>query len=163
MNPLDTLLALETPLNDKPRFPVEPPDDKRDWAEIDRQVQFRGMMRAIAPSLMVAANANAGKRNPRQALKEGIMAGVFDMTVASGMIGNRFVAWPEFKGWTGGGINKKGKRVSYRAGELSQSQIDWGNRMHDAGHHVACFFSPDKAVEWIRSIAPAAFIDRRGL
>jgi hypothetical protein len=144
---------LEDDLSPIPVFPVEKPDGKRTWAEADRQATFRGRLRIIAPSLMVVANANAGKRVRHLAIKEGVRAGVFDMTVASGTVGGLFVAWPEFKGYDARG----------RAGTLSKSQIEWGNQMHRAGHHVACFFDPDAAVEWIRSIAPAAFLDRRGL
>lgn len=144
--------ALDSALAEDPIFPVEAPDGRKDWPEADRQAAFRGRLRVIAPSLTIYANANAGKRNPTQARKEGVTAGVFDLTVASGEIGARFVAWPEFKGYTAKG----------RAGQLSQSQIDWGNRMYRAGHHVACFFDPDSAIAWLRTIAPDAFIDREG-
>lgn len=152
MNALADLLAMETPLSERPLFPVEKPDGKRTWAEADRQATFRGRLRMVAPSLMVFANANAGKRSRHQAVKEGVRAGVFDVTVASGTIGPRFVAYPEFKGYDSRG----------RAGMLSDEQIRWGNQMHRAGHHVAAFFDPDAAVEWIRTISPHAFIDRVG-
>ena len=136
-----------------PLFPVEPPDGRRDWAEADRQATFRGRLRVMAPSLMVFANANAGKRARIQAIKEGITAGVFDLTIASGTIGPRFAAWLEMKGYDSRG----------RPGTLSHAQIDWGNRMWRAGHPVACFFDPDAAVEWVRGISPHAFVDRGGL
>lgn len=141
---------LETSLCEKPIFPVEAPDGRRDWSEADRQATFRGRLRMMAPSLIVWANANAGKRGRTQAIKEGVTAGVFDLSVASGRVGDRFVAFPEMKGY-----DSRGK-----AGSLSQAQIDWGNRMYRAGHHVACFFNPDSAVEWLRQITPTAFIDR---
>lgn len=152
MNALADLLAMETPLSERPLFPVEKPDGKRTWAEADRQATFRGRLRMVAPSLMVFANANAGKRSRHQAIKEGVRAGVFDVTVASGTIGPRFVAYCEFKGYDARG----------RAGTLSDQQVEWGNAMHRAGHHVACFFDPDAAVEWIRTISPHVFIDRVG-
>jgi hypothetical protein len=147
---LATFDALETPLSERPLFPVEKPDGARTWAEADRQATFRGRLRMVAPSLMVFANANAGKRARHLAIKEGVRAGVFDVTVASGTVGPRFVAYPEFKGYDSRG----------RAGVLSFEQIAWGNQMHRAGHPVACFFDPDAAVEWIRTISPHAFIDR---
>lgn len=159
--PASPFATLDEPLTPTPRFPVQSPDGKREWAEADRQATFRGRMRMLAPSLAVYANANAGKRNPRQAIKEGVVAGVFDMTVASGMVGSRFVAWVEFKGYDKGNDGRNGKpKRAPRAGELSPQQIDWGNKMYAAGHHVACFFDPDAAVEWIRSIAPGAFVGR---
>lgn len=152
MSALADLLALETPLSERPLFPVEKPDGKRTWAESDRQATFRGRLRMVAPSLMVFANANAGKRSRHQAIKEGVRAGVFDVTVASGTVGRRFVAYCEFKGYDARG----------RAGVLSPQQVEFGNTMHRAGHHVSCFFDPDAAVEWIRTISPHAFIDRVG-
>lgn len=138
--------ALESLLDERPIFPVQAPDGKRHWAEADRQATFRGQIRMRAPRLMGWANANAGKRAVSQAQKEGVTGGVFDYTVTDGP---EFIAFPEFKGY-----DKRG-----RAGKLSQKQIDWGNRMHRAGHHVACWFCPYAAVEWIRSLRPQAFID----
>lgn len=151
MNAFALFDAMEAPADLKPLFPVEKPDGRRDWAEADRQATFRGRLRMVAPSLMVFANANAGKRARHQATKEGVRAGVFDVTVASGTVGPRFAAWPEFKGYAGG-----------RPGALSTAQIEWGNAMWRAGHPVACFFCPDAAVEWIRTLSPHAFIDRVG-
>lgn len=138
MTAFDTLLALEGELNDAPRFPVEAPDGKRGWTELDRQAVFRQIMRNAAPSVLVYAVPNAGKRNPAQARKEGIMGGVFDLQCWW----NRGVALPEMKGYDSRG----------RPGKLSQAQIDWGNRMHDMGWPVACFFDPYAAVDWVRSL-----------
>lgn len=152
MSVLAFLESLDEPLRERPLFPAQPPDGKRQWAEADRQATFRGRLRILAPSLHVYANANAGRRAPHQAVKEGIVTGVFDVTVMSGTVGNRFSAWIEFKGYDARG----------RAGSLSQAQIDWGNARYRAGHHVACFFCPDAAVEWVRTIAPGAFVDVRG-
>lgn len=121
-----------------PIFPCEPPDGLRHLSELDRVVTFRRLMRQLAPRVMVYANANAGKRSRRQASAEGIVAGVFDYTVAW----NHGVAWPEFKGYDSRG----------RPGKLSQPQIDWGNAMSRIGHPVACFYSPVSAVEWLRGI-----------
>lgn len=136
--------ALECDLREKPLFPVQAPDGRRDWAEADRQATFRGRLRMVAPGLIVWANANAGKRARHLAIKEGVTAGVFDLTVTAGP---QFICFPEMKGYDSRG----------QAGKLSQEQIDWGNKMHRAGHHVACWFCPDAAIAWIRSIYPAAF------
>lgn len=154
MNPLSALLAIEhdTGVKPVPLFPVQKPDGRKDWAEADRQATFRGRLRMMAPSLMVFANANAGKRARHMAIKEGVLAGVFDLTVASGTVGPRFVAYPEFKGYAG-----------RRPGTLSDDQIRWGNTMWKAGHPVACFYCPDAAVEWVRGISPHVFVDRIGL
>lgn len=151
MNTFAAFDDLETPLVEEPLFPAEAPDGKKHIAETPRQRTFINKLRNVAPGLIVWANANAGKRHPTKARQEGIVSGVFDVTVTNGEGLPRFTAYPEFKGYTAAG----------RAGELSANQISWGNRMHRAGHHVACFFDPDSAVEWIRSICPSAFIDRR--
>lgn len=148
--PID-FAALESALYEKPLFRVDPPDSRRDWAEADRQATFRGRLKMIAPSLICFANANGGLRHRGNAVKEGVTPGVFDLTVTNGTVGARFTAYAEFKGW-----QKK------RAGALSREQTDWGNMMWRAGHNVACFFDPDAAVEWIRTIAPNVFIDRVG-
>lgn len=151
MTAFDTLLSLGGELNEAPRFPVEAPDGKRGWTELDRQAVFRQIMRNAAPAVLVYAVPNAGKRNPAQARKEGIMGGVFDLQcwwrdrapTEHNLVpfGTGFAA-PEMKGYDSRG----------RAGRLSQAQIDWGNRMHDMGWPVACFFDPYAAVDWIRSL-----------
>ncbi len=129
---------LETSLKPEPRFPVEPPDGKKQWTEIARQVTLRNLVRVGGPSLMFFAIPNAGRRNPVQARKEGIRAGVFDLQ----LWWNRGCALPEMKGY-----DKQG-----RAGKLSVAQIEWGNAMHDMGWPVACFFDPYHAYDWMRSV-----------
>lgn len=131
-----------------PAFPVEAPDGRRDWTELQRQSAFIKEMKVIAPDVMIYANANAGKRNPRQAKREGIVGGVFDLTVTW----DGGSAWCEFKGYTKAG----------RAGKLSAAQIDWGNKMHARGKPVACFFTPAACVAWLRDLG-APFIDRSAL
>jgi hypothetical protein len=136
---MDYLDALgEDCLHQTPAFRVDPPDKQRHISEIERQVAFLNTMKALAPRVLVFANANAGRRNPRQAKREGIMAGVFDITA----VWDGGIAWPEFKGY-----DKNG-----RAGSLSASQIDWGNAMTARGKAVACFFSPMEAVSWLRDL-----------
>lgn len=136
---------LETRLDEPPLFFVEQPDVRKDLSEIQRVEMFRKIMREKAPHLILYPNANAGKRNPLQAKREGIVAGVFDYTVAWDIAHSTIdtpatVSWIEFKGYDASG----------RAGKLSQAQIDWGNRMHRAGYRVACFFSAKSAVRWLR-------------
>lgn len=130
---------LETDLEPTPQFPHEAPDNLKDWPELNRQASFLRLIRMAAPRLLVFANANAGKRNPRQAKSEGIRAGVFDITV---LWTERRVAYIEFKGWSG-----KKRKV---AGTLSKQQIDFGNRLVELGIPCASFFSPINAVNWLR-------------
>lgn len=129
--------ALESTLDPTPEFYVQMPPKIREGSELSRQRTFLNTMRMAAPRVMVEANANAGKRNPRTAKAEGIKAGVFDLSI-------RFKAplhaWIEFKGF-----DKRG-----RPGQLSANQIEWGNRLVAQGWPVACFFDPFDAVDWLR-------------
>lgn len=131
---------LESPLNEAPIFPVQAPDGKRDWTELARQSTLFRLVRTAGPTIYGYAIPNAGKRNPLQARREGIMAGVFD------------TCWnaphPFMSAW----IELKGYDKSGRPGKLSQAQIDWGNRMHRLGKPVACFFDPYEAAEWLRAL-----------
>lgn len=129
--------SLECPLNPVPAFHVQAPDGRRDWPEIDRQATFRSVMRMAAPRLLIYANANAGKRNPARARKEGIRAGVFDITV---VWQRALIAYIEFKGYDARG----------RAGSLSDEQITFGNRLVELGVPCACFFDPYDAADWLR-------------
>jgi hypothetical protein len=139
---------LETTLDPVPLFPVEVPDGRKELAELERQAIFRRYAANLAPRVIVFANANAGKRNPMQAKREGIMAGVFDMTCAWDIAAStdpnapQSVCYIEFKGY-----DKNG-----RPGKLSKAQIDWGNAMHERGHKVACFFSGKSAFDWLASL-----------
>lgn len=134
---MNAFTSLETPLVATPAFYVQTPDGRRDWSEIDRQATLFRVMRMSAPRVAIEANANAGKRNPAKARKEGIRAGVFDVSV-------RFraplAAWIEMKGYDARG----------KAGALSQDQIEWGNRQTELGWPVACFFCPYAAADWLR-------------
>ena len=137
--------ALETPLDEKPLFPVQEPDGRKNEAELPRCVMFLRLMRTFAPRCIVYANSNAGRRNPLQARREGIVAGVFDYTVVWTPESHLLiagVAWVEMKGYSKAGT----------AGKLSQAQIDFGNALHRAGHLCAAFFDPVAAVNWLRSI-----------
>lgn len=138
----------EAVLDPEPLFPVEAPDGRKDLSEIERQVMFRRYMRDLAPTVMVWANANAGRRNRLQATREGIKAGVFDLAcawdinVSTSPEAPVSICFVEMKGY-----DKKGT-----AGKLSRAQIDWGNAMHERGHKVACFFSGKSAFDWIASL-----------
>ncbi|RIV79555.1 hypothetical protein [Pelagerythrobacter aerophilus] len=128
---------LESTLDPVPVFPVQAPDGRRDWSEIDRQGTFLSVMRWSAPRVLVYPNANAGKRNPATARKEGIRAGVFDLTC---VWRQRLVAYIELKGYSKAG----------RPGVLSAQQIEFGNRLIELGVPCACFFDPYDAAEWLR-------------
>lgn len=137
---------LSDELNEQPLFPVEAPDGRRTWAEIDRQVVLFRDMHMLAPAVLGFAIPNAGKRNPVQARKEGIMAGVFD------------TEWR----WPGGSafVEMKGYTKAGRAGALSTAQIEFGNRLHKMGVPVGCFFTPALAVQFLRD-AGAPFLSIR--
>lgn len=130
---------VEDSLETVPRFPVEPPDGRKDVAELPRQVAFLSLMRMAGPAVEVRALPNAGKRNPTKARQEGIKAGLFDLG-----------CW-----WSGGGhavVEMKGYTKDGRAGSLSKEQIDFGNLLHRMGTPAACFFTPEKAVAWLASV-----------
>lgn len=129
--------SIEYPINPEPAFYVQAPDGRKDWREIDRQATFLSVMRWSAPRVLVRATANAGKRNPRLARKEGIVSGVHD--ICAHWTGS-LTAYIEFKGYDARG----------RAGELSEPQIRFGNRCVELGIPCACFFNPYDAAEWLR-------------
>lgn len=145
---------LETPLDEAPLFLVEDwralDNPRKDLSELERQAQFVSFMRKVCPHMVVAAIPNAAKRGfkaQRQAKREGIHAGAFDTLVTWDIDHARSdcpatMAMIEFKGFDARG----------RAGELSQSQIEFGNQLHRQGHKVACFFSARSAIEWLRGL-----------
>lgn len=140
--------ALETPLDQAPLFPVEEPDGRKELSELDRQAWVVSYIRRSQPHIMVYATPNAGKRGfaaQRQVKKEGLLAGVFDLTFAWDIQhsdGPVTVCWAEMKGYDSRG----------RAGSLEPAQIDWGNSMHERGHKVACFFSAQSVIKWLASL-----------
>lgn len=129
--------ALETSLDPVPEFFVQPPDKRKEWTEMQRQSTLLRLAHMFAPRMMIFANANAGKRNPRQAKAEGIRAGVFDLTCNWR---GPLTAYIEMKGYTKAG----------RAGALSRNQIEFGNRCTHLGIPAACFFDPYDALDWLR-------------
>ena len=133
MTALAELLAMDTPLDAQPRFPVEP-RDRQPGSEVERQAAFRKLLRAVGPSVMSWAVPNAGKRGlaaQARAKKEGMTAGVHD----------------EHYAWPGGFACLEWKDGT---GRLSQAQIDWGNAMIDRGFRVACVRTPEFALSLFR-------------
>lgn len=132
--------GLEIDLHPTPHFPVQAPDGRRDWTELQRQATLFKLVRTAAPKVCGFPIPNAGKRNPLKARREGIVAGVFDTCWNAD---HPFMtAWIELKGYSRDG----------RPGQLTNQQIDWGNRMHMLGKPVACFFDPYAAAEWLRML-----------
>lgn len=142
--------ALESPLKAEPLFPVERPDGERHLSELARQSFLVAYIRRTSPKVIVAANANAGKRGPaaqRQAKREGLLAGFPDLTICWDVADSHVPDGPscaflEIKGYDNSG----------RAGSLIQAQIETCNRLHIAGLPVACFFSARSAIGWLRSL-----------
>lgn len=132
--------GLDSSLRPFPLFPVQDPDGETDWTELQRQATLFRLVHNAGPSVSGFAIPNAGKRNPMQAIREGIVGGVFDTCWNAE---HPFMsAWIEMKGY-----DKRG-----RPGKLSTAQIEWGNRMHMLGKPVACFFDPYEAFEWLRML-----------
>jgi hypothetical protein len=139
---------LETSLKPAPEFFVQAPDGRKDWAELSRQTTLFSIMRMAAPRVFGYATANAGKRNPLQAKREGIKAGVFD------------TRW-QWRHPTCAYVELKGYDARGRAGQLSDPQIEFGNRMTELGVPVACFFDPYDAADWLREQGfPVAKLER---
>lgn len=139
---------LECSLEPVPEFPVQAPDGRRDWPELQRQATLFRVMHFSAPRVLGFAIPNAGKRNPAKARREGILGGVFDTQWS---FRAPMTAWIEMKGYDSRG----------RAGSLSRPQIEWGNRMTQLGYPVACFFCPYAAADWLRGLGfPVAEVRR---
>lgn len=137
------LAALETSLRPVPRFTIEP-RDKGAASEIERQTRFLGLLRIAAPAVMVWAvpnGHNRGLKDRVKAKKEGLRAGVPDLTLAW----NHGVGFLEFKSATGA---------------PDANQIDLLNYLTDCGHHCAVVRTPEFALwllaEWgapVRKVA----------
>lgn len=144
---LGELDALESDLAPVPLFPVEAPDGRKDLAELDRQSWVVSYLHRTQPHIQVWATPNAGKRGyqaQRQAKKEGLTAGVFDLTIAWDIAEARkpdlpTICWAEMKGYDSRGT----------AGKLRPEQVEWGNAMHAKGFPVACFFSAQSVINWL--------------
>jgi hypothetical protein len=147
---ISALLSIpEAPVRgERPLFLCQAPDGRTDWGEDNRQTTFFSRLRVAAPSLIAWHIPNEGKRNPLRAKALGIRGGVFDICIASGIVGARGTAYIELKGY----------RANGRPGVLLDSQVSWGNLMRAAGHPVAMFFDPDAAIGWLRGVFPAAFM-----
>lgn len=121
---------LESSLKPIPRFTIEP-KDRALGSEIERQTVFLGMLRMVAPTVIAWAvpnGHNRGLKDRAKAKKEGLRAGVPDLTLCW----NHGVAFLEFK---------DGK------GNPADNQIDLLNYLQDAGHHCAIVRSAEFAIE----------------
>ena len=135
MSAFADLDALEAPLKEEPRFTVEP-KDKGLASEIQRQATFLSMLRIAAPTVMVWAvpnGHNRGLKDRAKAKREGLKAGVPDLTVCW----NHGVAFLEFKA---------GKAAP------EANQVDLLNYLQDCGHRCAVVRTPEFALallaEW---------------
>lgn len=132
-----TWAALETSLDPDPLFFVQSPDGLKLLSEDDRAIALVSLVHRIAPAIEIAHVKNEGRHNYVKAARMGVVAGHFDYIVTWDRAKTCFI---ELKGYTKAG----------RPGTLSKAQIEWGNRKYLQGFPVACFFSPDRAVEWLR-------------
>jgi hypothetical protein len=124
--------ALETSLDATARFTVQP-TDKGLSSEIERQTTFLSMLRITAPSVMAWAvpnGHNRGLKDRAKAKKEGLKAGVPDLT----LVWNHGVAFFEFK---------DGK------GKPDANQVDLLNYLQDAGHRCAIVRTPEFALQML--------------
>lgn len=126
---------METPLKPVPRFTVEP-KDKGPSSEIERQTTFLALMRIAAPDVMIWAVPNGHNRGVKdrvKAKKEGLRAGVPDLTICW----NHGVAFLEFKN---------------ARDNPADNQVDLLNYLQDAGHRCAVVRTPEFAMallaEW---------------
>lgn len=115
-------------------FHIDPPSVAQDSDEMGIQVLFRNRMHTLAPSVMLVAVPNAGKRSVwegRTRKREGMVPGFPDVIA---LWGGR-AHFLEFK---------TGK------GSLSPQQIDCLNRLVRLDFPVGVFRSAETAVEWLR-------------
>ena len=130
---LDELLA--EPQDLVPQFPVEA-KDKDPASELQRQATFLKLMRQLGPTVICFANVNAAKRGLKaqaQAKREGMRAGVFDVTCIWG----DGIAWIEWKNGTS---------------KPSDAQIEFGNQLVERGMRCALFRKPESALAWLRRL-----------
>lgn len=120
--------ALEQTLDPIPTFAIEPPDrDSR--SEIDRQAAFLALV-ARNPGVLVWAvpnGHNRGLKDRAKAKKEGLRAGVPDITVV----------------WSGGVAFLEFKAARTRP---DANQVELLNYLHGAGHRCAVVRSPEFAL-----------------
>jgi hypothetical protein len=122
-------------------FHFDPRNAQGPKDELGEQVRYRVQMRNAAPSVMLVAVPNAGKRSAweaRQRMKEGMVKGFPDLLAM-------------FDGRTLGLEFKSG------IGQPSDAQIETLNRLHRLGFPVGIFRSAETAMEWTRQQIPEAF------
>ena len=122
-------------------FHIDPRNAQGPKDELGEQVRFRTQMARNAPSVLLVAIPNAGKRSAweaRQRAREGLVKGFPDMLA---MHGGRTLGL-EFKSGTG---------------QPSDAQIETLNKMHRLGFPVGIFRSAETALDWTRQHLPEAF------
>lgn len=133
---LDALSIPESPL--KPTLDrgihVEP-TDRRPTSEYERQRLLIAFIRKYCPRLFVFAipNATRGDWSKLRQQREGAVYGATDLVIT----------------WSGGCAFIEMKDGT---GRPEVRQIEFMNRLHGQGHHVALCRSMDGAVTWLRSI-----------
>lgn len=130
---------LETRLDPDPLFYVQRPDGLSLLSEDDRAIALVSLVHRIAPAVSIAHVKNEGRHNHAHAKRIGVVAGHFDY----------ILTWDRAKTAY---VELKGYHKSGRPGALSAAQIDWGNTKYLQGFPVACFFSPDKVIDWLRDL-----------
>lgn len=128
--------ALEASLNADPLFFVQRPDGLKHLSEDARCKTLVKFVHQLAPTAEIAHVKNEGRHNHAKAKTLGVVTGHGDYIVTWAKCSAAYI---EMKGYSAAG----------RAGELSQAQIDWGNRKFMQGFPVACFFTPELAFEWL--------------
>jgi len=111
------------------------PRDKDAASEEQRQLAFLKLAKMRAPSLLIWATPNAGRRTRWEvgkAKREGMVSGAPDLTVAW----NYGTAWLEFKNGTD---------------KPSDNQRDFLNRLHRAGHRVAVVRTAESALACLQA------------
>ncbi len=119
-----------------PRYPfhVDPREVASEGSELSIQTRFRNKMRTQAPTVMLVAIPNAGRRSSYETLvrsREGMVSGFPDLMA----LWDGRAAFLEFKN---------------AGGTISAQQIDCLNRLVRQNFVVGVFRSPETAIEWLR-------------
>ena len=121
--------ALDAPLKPIPLFAIEPKDGAT-ASEIERQTRFLGSLRIAAPQVIAWAvpnGHNRGLKDRAKAKKEGLRAGVPDLTI----VWDQGVAFLEFKNGTD---------------SPDENQTDLLNYLQEVGHFCAVVRTPQFAM-----------------
>ena len=130
---MNAFAHLETPLDEAPRFFVEP-RDKLAMSELDRVKRFRVLFRKHFPGARIVAIPNGQVRSMAElnrARSEGASWGFPDIIA----IGNG-LHWAALE-WKSG------------TGQIKDHQVQWLNWLHDRGHLCGVFRKPETAIAWL--------------